>query len=154
MHSSFPVLCSFCPLHRSCAFACVCVYVCVCVCVCVCVYVCLSKSFAAVTRVQFTYFYLKVLLLLFLTGFFLFCCCYGEVTESYIGYTIYRMCLCVHVWMRGVCACVCRSVSVCASLCFFSNTTWGSLKLMGPPVASLLIFLHPSPLGRVLATRP
>lgn len=80
---------------------------------------------------------------------FLFCCCYGEVTESYIGYTIYRMCLCVYVWMRGF-------VLVCvdSAACVFSNATRGSLKLMGPPVASLLIFLHPSPLGRVLAACP
>lgn len=35
-----------------------------------------------------------------------------------------------------------------------SNTARWSLKLMGPPVASLLIFLQPSPLGCVLARCP
>lgn len=47
-----------------------------------------------------------------------------------------------------------RSGCMCASLCFCSNTPWRSLKLMGPPVASLLIFLHPSPLGCVLTGGP
>lgn len=85
----------------------------------------------------------------------LFCCSHGEVTESYIGYTIYRMCLCVYVWMHGF-VLVCVDLVACVHLCAFfspSNATWGSLKLMGPPVASLLVFLHPSPLGRVLAAR-
>lgn len=63
------------------------------------------------------------------------------------------MCLCVYVWMHGfVLVCV-DLVACCTPLCFFSNATRGSLKLVGPPVASLLVFLHPSPLGRVLAAR-
>lgn len=35
-----------------------------------------------------------------------------------------------------------------------SNASRGPLKLVGPPVASLLIVLHPSPLGGVLAAHP
>lgn len=56
---------------------------------------------------------------------------------------------------------MCGFVLVCVDLgffftllCFSSNAPGGSLKLMGPPVASLLIFLHPSPLGGVLAVCP
>lgn len=133
MHSSFSVLCS--SLSSSQVMS-----ICVCVslnesCYTSAVHVFLPKSVC---------FY----------GFFLFCCCYGEVTESYIGYTIYRMCLCVYVWMHGF-VLVCVDLAACAHLCAFSSdATRGSLKLMGPPVASLLIFLHPSPLGRVLAARP
>lgn len=93
-------------------------------------YVCVS---------QLMYFYIKVCAAM---G------CHGEVTESYIGHTIYRMCLCVCVDAL-VCACVCGSACVC--LFFLSDAPWWSLKLVGPPVASLLVFLHPSPLGRVLA---
>lgn len=64
------------------------------------------------------------------------------------------MCMCVDAW-GGEVVLVCLDLVACVHLCAFSsNATWGSLKLMGPPVASLLIFLHPSPLGRVLAARP
>lgn len=69
---------------------------------------------------------------------------------------IYRTYLCVFVWMRGfVLACVSVWFNVSFFFfSFFSNAAWRSLKLMGPPVASLLIFLHPSPLGCMLAARP
>lgn len=78
-------------------------------------------------------------------GFIVLLC--GKFTESY---TTYTMCLCVYVWVHDLCLCVYIWLHVLS----FSHATWGSLKLMGPPVASFLTFLHPSPLGRVLACRP
>lgn len=64
-----------------------------------------------------------------------------------------RVCVttvCVDAWV--LCLCVCVVAVACISvLPFFSDTPWRSLELVGPPVASLLVFLHPSPLGRVLA---
>lgn len=103
------------------------------------------------------YFYVKVYVAVIFHMFLLFCC-YDEVTESYVGYTINRMCLCVSAcgcMVGGGVVLVCVDLVACVHLCaFFSNATWRSLKLVGPPVASLLIFLHPSPLGRMLAARP
>lgn len=61
------------------------------------------------------------------------------------------MCACLGAW---VCACMCGSGFRLRDCAFPSNAPWGSLELVGPPVASLLIFLHPSPLGGVLAVRP
>lgn len=61
------------------------------------------------------------------------------------------MCACLDAW---VCACMCGSGFRLRYCAFPSNAPWGSLELVGPPVASLLIFLHPSPLGGVLAVRP
>lgn len=120
-----PVSQSSVPLHR---------------CFCVCVH----DSFIVVM-----YFYLGVCVAVFFCFFLwvLFCCCDGEVTESI-------ECACVDMCGWFLCLCVDQ---VASSLCFLfspSNATWRSLKLMGPPVASLLIVLHPSPLGRVLAARP
>lgn len=91
MRSSFSVLCSSLSSSKV-----------------MCVCASLNESFAVVTRVQFMCFYLKVCVAAVVDGF-LFCCRYGEVTESYVGYTIYRVCLCVCVWMRGggrLCLCV------------------------------------------------
>lgn len=81
-----------------------------------------------------------------------FLCVLAAVMES-LNHTsaTQSVCICVNAW---ACACMCRSGCMFASLCIFSDTTWRSLKLMGPPVASLLIFLHPSPLGCVLAAHP
>lgn len=59
--------------------------------------------------------------------FFLFC--YGEVTASYIGNTIYRMCLCVY----SVCGCmgfvlVCVDLVACVHLmCASVQTLRGGL---------------------------
>lgn len=63
-----------------------------------------------------------------------------------------RVQACACMCISGIC--VCTSGCMCASLCFSSNAARGSLQLMGPPVASLLIFLHPSPFGGVLGARP
>lgn len=122
----------------------------------------LNESFTAVTRVQFMYFYLKVCVTVAVFDVFLWS---AVVTARSLNHTsdIQSIeCACVHM-----CGCVgfvlmcvdlffllCVCVHFCAFFFLTSNATWGSLKLMGPPVASLLVFLHPSPLGRVLATRP
>lgn len=76
--------------------------------------------------------------------------CYGEVT----GITAYQTCwcACVDAWH---CACMCFWLQMSIYLrAFSSNASRGPLELMGPPVASLLIVLHPSPLGCVLAVHP
>lgn len=63
--------------------------------------------------------------LFFLWVFVLLC---GEVTESY---TIYRMCLCVYVWMHGfVLVCV-DLVACCTSLCFFLKRYAGVFEARG-----------------------